>query len=76
MTSEEFRQIRRQLGLTQAELADLMGTYAQHISRIESGDRQPTRQQAAALRLVELLADCEASEKKNHPGRKKTRDRP
>ena len=58
MTSEEFRQIRLRLGLTQAELADLMGTHAQHISRIECGDRQPTRQQAAALRLVELLADC------------------
>ena len=58
MTSEEFRQIRLRLGLTQAELADLMGTRAQHISRIESGDRQPTRQQAAALRLVERLADC------------------
>ena len=58
MTSEEFRATRIQLGLTQAELASLMGTYAQHISRIESGDRQPTRQQAAALRLVEQLADC------------------
>ena len=53
MTSEEFSQIRIQLGLTQAELADLMGTYAQHISRIERGDRAPTRQQAAALLLVE-----------------------
>ena len=58
MTSEQFRQIRSQLGLTQAELADLMGTHAQHISRIECGDRKPTRQQAAALRLVERLADC------------------
>lgn len=52
MTSEEFRQIRLRLGLTQAELADLMGTYAQHISRIESGDRQPTRQQAAFVRYI------------------------
>ena len=51
MTSEEFRQIRRQLGLTQAELADLMGTYAQHISRIETY-RQPTKQQAAFIRHI------------------------
>ena len=56
MTSEEFRQIRIQIGLTQAELAVLLGTYAQHISRIERGSRAPTRQQAAALILVEWLA--------------------
>ena len=52
MTSEEFRQIRVRLGLTQAELADLMGTYAQHISRIERGDRAPTRLQAAFVRYI------------------------
>ena len=52
MTSEEFRATRLLLGLTQAELAALMGTYAQHISRIESGDRAPTRQQAAFLRYI------------------------
>lgn len=52
MTSEEFRQIRLRLGLTQAELADLMGTHAQHISRIECGDRQPTRQQSAFVRYI------------------------
>ena len=56
MTSEEFRAIRVQLGLTQSELAVLMGTYAQQISRIERGDRAPIRQQAAALILVEWLA--------------------
>ena len=52
MTSEEFRQIRLRLGLTQAELADLMGTHAQHISRIECGDRQPTRLLAAFIRYI------------------------
>ena len=57
MTSTEFRAIRDQLGLSQAELGRLMGLTAREISRIEI-DRQPTRVQAAALRLVELLADC------------------
>ena len=52
MTSTDFRATRLRLGLTQAELAALMGTYAQHISRIESGDRAPTRQQAAFLRYI------------------------
>lgn len=58
MTSEEFRTIRQKLGLTQAELADLMGTRHQHISRIERGEREPTVQQAAALRLVVNLVEC------------------
>ena len=52
MTSEEFRTIRLRLGLTQAELADLMGTHAQHISRIECGDRAPTRLHAAFIRYI------------------------
>ena len=52
MTSEEFRTIRHRLGLNQTELADIMGTYAQHISRIERGDRQPTKLQAAFLRYI------------------------
>lgn len=52
MTSEEFRQVRLRLGLTQAELANIMGTYAQHISRIERGDRAPTRQQEAFVRYI------------------------
>lgn len=52
MTSEEFRQVRLQLGLTQSELANLMGTYAQHISRIECGDRAPTRLHAAFIRYI------------------------
>lgn len=51
MTSEQFRTLRLRLGLTQAELADLMGTRAQHISRIET-DRQPTRLHAAFIRYI------------------------
>ena len=51
-------QIRRQLGLTQAELGHLMGILPTNIARIERGDRAPTRQQASALRRVARLADC------------------
>ena len=52
MTSQEFRAIREDLGLTQAELAEWLGMEQPHISRIERGERQPTRQQAAAIRLL------------------------
>ena len=51
MTSQEFAQIRKELGLTQKELAAIMGCEFQAISRIER-ERQPTRLQAAFLRFI------------------------
>jgi len=50
MTSEEFKELRLQLGLTQAELGELMSIAQPHIARIESGARQPTKIQAAFLK--------------------------
>ncbi|NCD13696.1 MAG: XRE family transcriptional regulator [Bacteroidia bacterium] len=52
MTSQEFRAIRHQLGLTQAELAEIMGMPISSISRIERGERQPTKIMAAFARYV------------------------
>ena len=49
MTSQEFKTIRQQLGLTQAELAETMGMTQQAVSRIERGERQPTKQQWAFI---------------------------
>ena len=51
MTSEEFRQLRDRLGLSQAELGRLMGLHAREISRIETY-RQPTRVQAAFIKHI------------------------
>ena len=60
MTSEEFRAIRRQLGLNQTELADRLGMTQPMVSRIERGDREPTNQQGAAIMLLwELLTNEE-----------------
>ena len=53
MTSQEFRAIRSQLGLTQAELAEIMGMPKQSVSRIERGERQPTKIIAAFMRYIE-----------------------
>jgi len=50
MTNKEFKQARLGLGLTQAQLAEKMGIFNTEISRIESGQRRPTRVQAAFLR--------------------------
>ena len=55
MTSEEFRAIRRQLGLNQTELADRLGMTQPMVSRIERGERGPTNQQGAAIALLREL---------------------
>lgn len=52
MTSAEFRALRLALGLTQAELGEIMGMLPTNIARIESGDRQPTKIQAAFIRFI------------------------
>ncbi len=57
MTSEEYRAIRRKIGLTQVEAAKYLGMTQQAISRIESGTRQPTSQQAAAIRLLAIIKE-------------------
>lgn len=58
MTSQQFRTIRQHLGLTQAELAETMGMTPQAVSRIERGERQPTKSMAAFLRYIEKTGDC------------------
>ena len=68
MTSIEFKAIREDLGLTQAELADWLGMTQPMVSRIERGEREPTRQQAAAILLLAELMKKENGQGKNpHP---------
>jgi len=55
MTSNEFKGLRKQMGLTQVQLADLMGMPQPSLARIESGVRQPTRQHAAHIQAIALL---------------------
>ena len=55
MTSEEFRAIRRHLGLNQTELSGRLGMTQPMVSRIERGERQPTVQQGAAIMLLREL---------------------
>lgn len=51
MTTEEFRTIRKQLGLTQAGLAERLGVTERSIKRIEKGTQ-------AITRTIDLLLDC------------------
>ena len=51
MTSYEFRALRIKLGLTQAELGEIMGMLPVHVSRTENR-RAPTRIQEAFIRYI------------------------
>lgn len=55
MTSQDFAASRQTMGLSQTELAALMGMRQQHISRIEAGHRQPTIQQADHMAALMVL---------------------
>ena len=55
MTSQQFRDLRKTLGLNQTELADRLGMTQPMVSRIERGEREPTNQQGAAITLLREL---------------------
>ena len=59
MTSQQFRDLRKTLGLNQTELADRLGMTQPMVSRIERGERQPTVQQGAAIMLLSELMQKE-----------------
>ena len=60
MTSQQFRDLRKTLGLNQTELAYRLGMTQPMVSRIERGERWPTNQQGAAIMLLrELLTKDE-----------------
>ena len=62
MTSQQFLDLRKTLGLNQTELADRLGMTQPMVSRIERGEREPTNQQGAAILLLrELLTKGENS---------------
>jgi len=63
MQGQEFRKIRKALGLTQEELATIMGLYQGNISRLENGKRNPTKQQVAFISMLHKQRKEEPREK-------------
>ena len=63
MQGQEFRKIRKALGLTQEELANIMGLYQGNVSRIENGKRNPTKQQVAFITMLHKQKREEPREK-------------
>lgn len=65
MTGEEVRRIRRQLGLTQAALAERLGVAANTVARWER-DELPVREPLA--RLIRLTAKTMSTAKPKRGG--------
>ncbi len=60
MTPADFRETRERLGLTQAELAAVMGTSLRTITNIESGASPKFALYALALKGLEAERDTAA----------------
>lgn len=48
-TSSRIAERRRQLGISQEDLADILGTHQRQISRYETGQNDPTAEVLAAI---------------------------
>jgi DNA-binding transcriptional regulator YiaG len=62
--SKNIQSLRRHLGLTQQEMAELLGTRQQTISEWETGMYQPRGASAKLLSLVAEKADFDYQAKK------------
>ncbi len=60
LTGPSLAQRRKQLGLTQAELADMLGVRSQSVNQWESGRTKPS--EPNARRLADLLENYEPPE--------------
>jgi transcriptional regulator with XRE-family HTH domain len=52
MTPEQFRKYRTALGLTQKEMAVALGLSANHLARLERGERPILTRTVVAMRLL------------------------
>lgn len=58
MTSKQFREARLALGLTQEKLGEIIGMPQNAVARIETGERSPTKQHAATMKVLSDLASA------------------
>lgn len=52
MTGVQLRQARQDLGMTQAQLGNIMGRGQSFVSELENGSRSPTKIHVAFIRLL------------------------
>ena len=65
MEGSELAALRKQLGLTQAQLAERIGIAPNSLARLERGERRISEPMA---RLVKLLVQIETGERTEHDG--------
>lgn len=66
MKGSEFKRLRNKLGLTQDELAQILGLSSKHvISNIEIETRKPGKLVAVILKYLSTLSEKEAENFKN-----------
>lgn len=58
MTKDQFKQTRKSLNLTQAQLAKKLSCSRVHISRVETGARKASRILLTALRKLNKEEKC------------------
>lgn len=54
MAGERYREVRKSMGLTQAQLAGLLGVHEQTVSQRERGVYPVSREAALAIQMLEL----------------------
>jgi len=70
MTSEEFKNKRLELGfIFQKDLGSRLGMHGNHISRIEGGQRKPSKQLIKMLDLLEEINNLKKELDKPTTGR-------
>jgi len=57
VSGEEIKQLRKALGLTQEEFADLLGVQYSTVNRWENGKAKPQGQSKATLTILKALMD-------------------
>ena len=63
MRGDKLRQVRKELGVTQEEMARILGTSRRNIQAWEAEDRRITGSTATAVRLIEAVQVTEIGEK-------------
>jgi transcriptional regulator with XRE-family HTH domain len=56
-SSDQLLALRERTGLNQTQFANLMGLLQPHYSRLEAGDRQPTKIHMSAATMAAFIAE-------------------
>ena len=70
MTPKQIIKLREELGLTQQQLANMIGAQRHTVSRWETGENEARGANLKALQELQKKAEEKTKEKKNWPARR------